>query len=465
MSGIDVRALTSRLGLALLLVWFAALVRVAAVPLNNKDTYFHLRLGHEFLTDWSPWSPGTINSVGTRDWAPTQWLSEVVMAEAERLGGLGAVAWLFGTVLVGFALTLYGVLRSRVTAGLTASLTVACMIACVYGLSARPQLLSYLFMALVAHAWLRTVDDGRARWWLVPLTWLWAMCHGMWPLAVILGFGVVGALRLERRPWREVATLATIPAASFVVAGLTPVGPKLYGAVLLVAGRGQYFTEWATPEFADPIPAIAALLVGLAVIVAVRTGPLRWAHAAVLLFASAALVYSNRTMPIAAVMAAVLTATLVGPRLREPRRPGRTEGRGVALAAVAASAVLAFITPYTSDVPDAQPDWVAGELADLPAGTRVLGDDLTSGQLVWAYRQLDVLYFGYGDLYPTAELEAKDGLFKLEPGWEDTLARLDPDLVLIMPDLPLSYALEHTLGWRVVHTSDAVAMLSPPQPA
>jgi len=460
MTQLDLRALSRRLGIAFVVVWFAALVRVAAVPLNNKDTYFHLRFGHEFLTGWSPWSPGTITTVGTKPWVPTQWLSEVVMAAAERWGGLSAVAWLFGTTLVGFALTLYVVCRTRVTAGLAASLTVGCMVACVYGLSARPQLLSYLFMAVVVHAWLRTADDGRKRWWLVPLTWLWAMCHGMWPLAIVLGVGVACALGLERRSVRVAAGFATVPLASFVAAGLTPVGPRLYGAVLVVAGRGQFFTEWAAPDFTKPIPALGAALVGLTVLLAVRGGPLRWSSAVVLGFAGAALIWSNRTVPIAAVVATVLTAELLA-RVR-PVLAGRGERGVVALGAVGASFALALAVPHTSDEPEPQPAWLATELQALPAGSRVLGDDLTDGQLVWQYPRLDILYFGYGDLYSTAELDAKDDLFKLEPGWERTVARLDPHVALMMPDLPLTYALEHTLQWRVVHRSDDVVMLVPP---
>ena len=46
----------------------------------------------------------------------------------------------------------------------------------------RPQVISYLLVAVTVGAWLRTRDDGRLRWWLVPLAWVWAMLHGMWPI-------------------------------------------------------------------------------------------------------------------------------------------------------------------------------------------------------------------------------------------------------------------------------------------
>lgn len=451
------------LGSILLVLWLVGMVQVAAVPLSNTDTYFHLRFGHELLSGWMPWNPGTISSVGTREWVPTQWLSEVVMAAAERLGGLAAVVWLFGAVLIAFTLTLFFVFRHRVGAGLAASLAIITMLACLYGLSARPQLLSYLFMAVVAHAWLRTVDDDRPRWWLVPLTWLWAMCHGMWPLAIVFGLAVTFGLGLDGRPRRTLLRLAAIPAASFAAAGLTPVGPRLYDAVLVVAGRGEFFTEWATPDFSTPVPALGAALVAAAVVVSLRRAPQSWAHVICLVFAAGALVYSNRTVPIGVTVAAVLLTQVLGDARRTPA--SRRETWSLAGAGVAAVLLLAALVPARADHPLPMPAWVGDELSQVADGSRVLSDDITGGYLVWAHPELDVLYFGYGDIYTTAELEAKAALFGLEPGWDATMARLDPAVVVIDPELPLAYALERTLGWHVTHTDEDLVYLVPPAPA
>jgi len=451
----------SVIGVALLLVWIAGLARVAAVPLTNRDTYFHLRFGREFLEHWRPWSPGEVTSAGTASWVPTQWLSEVVMATAEKLGGLAAVAWLFGAVLIGFALTLYAVCRRRVSPLAAAGLTIGAMMGCVYGLSARPQVLSYLFISVTAHAWLRTVDDGKPRWWLIPLTWVWAMCHGMWPLAVILGVGVAVAQALDGRTRRQWASYLLVPAASLVVAGLTPVGPRLYGTVLTVAGRGRFFTEWGSPDFGKLIPAIAALFVGATVLAAVRRGPLSWSHAAVLLFACAALVYSNRTLPVAVCVAAPLLATLIRGE-QVARRWDRREALAVLGATTVALVVLGVATPRTSDQPEVMPDWLATEMEQLPDGTRILGDDLIGGYLVWRYPELDTVYFGYGDIYTTAELEAKDDFFRLNPGWQETVDLLGARIALLDPSLPVTAAMQTDLGWQVVHESPDLVMLAAP---
>ena len=62
------------------------MVRVAALPLSNTDTYFHLRFGSEFLHGWSLCHPGSVSSFAT-SWLPTQWLPEVVMARTEQASG------------------------------------------------------------------------------------------------------------------------------------------------------------------------------------------------------------------------------------------------------------------------------------------------------------------------------------------------------------------------------------------
>ena len=78
----------------------------------------------------------------------------------------------------------------------------------------RPQVLSYLLIAVTTAAWLETRRDGKVRWWLVPLAWVWAMVHGMWPVGIIIGLVALVGLALDRavtrRQWLR---LAAIPRA------------------------------------------------------------------------------------------------------------------------------------------------------------------------------------------------------------------------------------------------------------
>ena len=86
------------------------------------------------------------------------------------------------------------------------------------GLSARPQVISYVLVVITVDAWLRAADDSRARWWLVPMTWVWAMCHGMWPVGIAIGGIVLIGMALDRRTtMRRWWLLACVPALSAAV--------------------------------------------------------------------------------------------------------------------------------------------------------------------------------------------------------------------------------------------------------
>src|SRR4249919_399251 len=233
--------------------WLAALVVLGTLvtlvancarTLTNTDTYFHLRFGQELLGGWSLRHPGSVSTFATRDWVPTQWLSEIVMAKTEDWFGLAEVAWLSGFLEIALFVTLYVVCRDRAEPLVAAALTATALFAMQNGLSMRPQVISYLLVAVVVGAWLRTARDGRVRWWLIPLVWLWAMLHGMWPVALVIsGVAIVG-LALDRTPLPVLARAAGATLASAVAAALTPVGPALYGAIAAVGSRRSYFVEW-----------------------------------------------------------------------------------------------------------------------------------------------------------------------------------------------------------------------------
>jgi len=458
----DESTLFRRAGIGLLVGVFLAVVVFAAHPLTNPDTFFHLRFGEEFLSGWAPWDPGTVTSIGTADWVPTQWLSQVVMAAVERAFGLAGVAWLFGTAVLGYAYVVYRACRRTVPAAVATFLVIVTLAASAQGLSARPQILSYLFVVITVDAWLRTADDGRRRWWLVPMTWLWVLCHGMWPIGVLIGLVAVGGLAVERRGRGEVLRLLAIPAASALAAAVTPVGPRVYAAVLEVGGRSKYFWEWGAPHFDEPAGATAALMVGVLVLLGLLAARVRPTHALLILLVLGALLYSYRTTPVAAAVAAPLIARLAQPHLPRAGSPTRRESMTVVAAAALASGLLAALA--AAAVPDRPelPDWVDSEMAALPTGTRVLNQDLFGGPLMWLHPDVDFLYSGYGDVYPTAALEQRKDLEELQPGWEETVTELQARIALLPDDSSLAYALQHSLHWRVVHDSDDVVMLVAP---
>lgn len=454
------------LAVLLLIMSFTFVLALVAQPLHNRDTYFHLRFGEEFLHgNWSLRDPGSVSTFATQHWLPTQWLPEVVMAKTDDWLGLAGVAWLSGLQQVLLVVTLYLMARRFAEPVVVAALLLPTLAACSVGLSARPQVLSYLFVALTVGAWLRTREDGRIRWWLIPLTWLWAMCHGMWPVGIALGFVAVLGLALDRAAdGRTLLRASLVPLGSAAAAAVTPVGPALYGAVLSVGGRAHFFSEWQSPDY-DHVPAAKSLAVCLvlALLLMLRASRRSWTHVLFLLVAGGCAVQSYRTLPIAAIILLPLAAA-AGQALLSSNasRLRRAEKAGVLGAGALALVVVGVLVPHTSDRPPFEGSWVDPTLSALPADTGVLSSWEDGSYLMWAYPQLDLLMHGYGDTFTLDELNRNDDILTLQPHWDTELRATGVTIAVLPPDDPLAYALQHQEGWHVDNRSSELEMLTAP---
>ncbi|WGY00006.1 hypothetical protein QI633_15815 [Nocardioides sp. QY071] len=440
----------------LLAVLVIALVRR---PLRAFDTYFHLRFGEEFRHDWSIAHPGQLSSASTNDWVPTQWLPQVVLSQLDDSFGTTGLVLAFAVLVVAFATATYLLLRRHAGPSVAITLTVVVVLGCLPSLSLRPQLLSYLFLVAVLAAWDRARATGRPPWALVPLGWLWATCHGMWIIGVAASALLAVLVLVERRPRRAQAlALLAVPAGMLLAALVTPVGPRLLTAVLLVNSRADYFAEWAAPELLTVRAAPVTVLAAAAVLLLVRRHDVRPYDLGLLAMGGAFALYSGRTLP----LALVTLAALVAPELA--RRGGHRPVRRPELLVALGLAVAVLAVAPTQDLVDDPADRVrpfAERLDALPPGTRVLTDWPVGGVLLWLEPRLDVPLHGYGDVYTDAELERYADLDHLEPGWDRTLAELDPGVALLPDDSPLAYALEHD-GWTVAQHTLELVLLAPP---
>ncbi len=446
------------------------LVRYVSAPISNADTFFHLRYGHEFLSGWSLQHPGHVSTFGQRDWVPTQWASQMGMALMENGFGLAGVAWLAGIVVLATTLAVFLVARQYADPLPAVVVTLLVVLATSSNLVPRPQVVSYLLILVVTHVWLRTGADLRPRWWLVPLTWVWACLHGMWPLGVLIGLVAVAGIALDHRSrLRELRPvllrLVAIPVLSLVLAGVTPVGPRLYGAVLLVGGRGKFHGEWAATDFRAHDAAAAAILIVVTLLVWIRGGKQErpgWLPVLILLLAAAWTAYAVRTVPVGAVMVVPLVAaalqTLVGSSRPAPRR----ERRVLVGVAVAVVAVLTAVVPFTAERPATVPSWLNPALDRLPDGTTVQATDLMGGYLMWRHPELNPVIDGYSDAYTTKHLEEQVDQLMLSRGWDKTLRRNEVRYALLPTRSRLAYALTTLVGWRVLHTSEDVVLLEAP---
>ncbi|NYG58044.1 hypothetical protein BJ980_000967 [Nocardioides daedukensis] len=454
------RLIRNVLPVCALLVLFGAAGRSAALRLTNDDTFFHLRFGAEFQAGWSIRDPGSVTEFGTRDWVPTQWAAQMTMAWLESWGGTAAVAWLSGLGMCTFVLVLYLACRRWATPLVATCVTAVAFIAASQGLSARPQVFSYILITVTVSAWLATSRDGRLRWWLIPLTWAWSSLHGMWTVGVVIGVVAALGIALDRREPGQLRALV-VPIASAGSVLLTPVGPGLLREIATIGSRSEYFAEWGPTHFTDLQPLVLSALLALVLLIWFRHGETSWLHGLLLLLAGAWCLYSMRTVPVAAALVAPIAAASIM-RIVPAQESARTADKRWAWAGwVVTLVVLALVTPHTLKVGPDLPSWSEDELTSLPDGAVVLNDWEWGGYLMWEHPDLDFVLSGYGDIYTTEELDRNIDLVRVNPEWDDAVESIEPDLAILRTDSPLAYALEQRDDWSVVRSEDGVTVLRP----
>ena len=454
-------------GLLVLLLTMLMLTKVATERLSNGDTWFHLRLGHEFWSGWSLNRPGALTTFATSPWVPTQWSTEMVMAKAEDWFGLPGVAWMYGALYLTFIATVHFVNRRRGGPWPATLATVLVIFASASTLSSRPQVISLILLSVTLAAWLRTEQDLRPRWWLAPMTWVWATAHGMWSAGVLLsGVFWLGLVLDGRARGRDARRLLGVPALSFVAALATPVGPRLVLSQFAVSARSSMIVEWGATSFRT-VPAIAAaMLVALLVVLWARRGCASWTAVLLLLLAGGWILFVSRTVPLGAIVLAPFLAKALHhawPSSGPLERTGRLE-RCVLWGGVAAClAGLALVVPRTAATAGGVPSQFRDRLAALPAGAPVLVEDGTGAWIEWRFPMLNPVIDGMLDAYPVDYIQRFMAYRQVAPGWQSFVRDSNADAAVLLKGSALSAAMQDRLDWQPVQRDGRWVYLEAPQ--
>ncbi len=460
-------------------------LRFSALHLGNSDTWFHLVLGDRFRDGWSLAHPGGLTRFATSDWVATQWSTEVLASQVESWFGLPGVAWLFGAMFLLLVLGTYVSCRRFGRPVAVAVVTALLVFGCAPVLSARPQIVSLVLLTVTVAAWLRTAEDGRARWWLVPMTWVWATAHGLWSAGVLLGLVCWVGLLLDRRATgRRALALLAVPLLSLAATLVTPVGPALLSSQLAVSARTSLIREWGPTDFRT-VPALAvALMIAWVVVLWARHGGVTWTRLLLLLLAGGWALLVTRTVSLAAVVVApllveALERSLAGARTPErPEQPAQPESPaesrtrpptmargervGLGVLAVAYLVALAVAAPQAADAPADVPEALAPLLVALPAGSAVLVEDGLGGWVEWRAPGVEPVIDGLLDAYPVAYIRDFFTMTAVEPGWEGFVERTGARDAVLQADSALTLALRERLHWRVVGRDGDYAYLVAP---
>jgi hypothetical protein len=444
----------------------ASTVKFGIRAVSDPDAWWHLKAGAYVLSHWrfdgpDPWVP-----FSSRPFVLTQWLPEVVAQKGYQLFGLPAVAWLRCAAMLALISALAWAARQAADAIPAIIAALAALIGTGGSLSERPQLVSFVLLAVTVGAWWKSAGDLKPRWWLAPMTFLWACSHGMWAIGVLIGLVVVAGLALDRRLDRRTGMrLLAVPALSVVAAGLTPVGPRLLLTPFEVSSNvSQFVTEWQPTDARTLFAAVTLSMIALALLPWIRgTSPRPWWQIALAATAVVLTLATFRTVPVGSILAAPLLASSLQEQRGHPASPLTRRAASAWVGLIAAAAIVAApIALAMAQRPSGWPEGLRPQLAAIPAKTVVLNDFTAGGWLLWAEPQLTPVIDLRSEIYSTAYIRDYLRTQQVRPGWQSLLNRTKPGYALLRVNAPLTVALREELGWTTVGQDADYVLLKAP---
>jgi hypothetical protein len=436
-------------------------------PVSDNDAWWHLKVGEYLLHGGAFVGPDPWNPFATRPFVLNQWLPEAVAFRGYEWFGLPAVAWLrCVAILFLFTAILW---CTRHVADTVPALIIALttLSATAGGLGERPQLVSFIMLAVWVGASWRTAEDLRPRWWLIPLTWVWACSHGLWLTGIGIGVIVVAGLWLDQRVTvRAAARLMLVPVASLAVCALTPVGPRL---LLTPFEVSQIATEFVQEWQPTPVRASLDAILTLVMIAGAVIGWIRsrektpWWKLGLAIASVVSTLAMLRTIPVGAIVAAPLAASaLQSLRHTTPQPPERRSRRLWALLVLTCAVIAVPVTAVVAQKPGGVPDRLQTTLDAAPARSVVLNDPSLSGWLLWGEPQLVSVFDLRSEIFSKDYVQAYLRTAQVRPGWQDLLAETTPSYALLRSESPLRLALQEELHWVPLQTAQGFTVLRAP---
>ena len=472
--------------LVLGLLLFICLANGSGLPLlADPDSHWHIAVGNWMLAH------GTVPTVDPfsftfagQPWIAKEWLSQLLMAVAFKLGGWGGVTVLAATALAAsFALMLRLLLRDL--RPLPAALFALAAIAMTLPhFLARPHVLAFPFMLIWMAGLVRAVEERRAPEPLLLIAMLlWANLHGGFTLGLLLGGAFAVEALLGARDVTERKALfvgwAKFGAAAFLVACITPYGPEPILVTLRIFGMGDalaFISEWKSPDFQKQ--PLAELVLLIALYAALSRG-LKLPLLRLLVVLGLLHLYLSyaRNAELLAMLAPLAIAPLLArqwPALRPDLSPGLgaslsdqaaalalPAGRAAVLVGIACCAAIALgLVRYGGIVPplSTMPSTAMAYVKQAGIGGRVLNHYNFGGYLIHA--GVPTFVDGRGELYGRDFIRRYADTIGLRGGesLEQLLERNRIDWTFMPPDQPANRLLARLPGWRQAYADEAAVI-------
>jgi hypothetical protein len=455
---------------AAVVAFFAAVVW--ARGLIDADLYWHLATARLMVETGSIPQTDPFSFTYGGPWVTHEWLGQLMIHRLLESVGELPTAIVFGAITAAAPLTLaFALHRAGVRTGVLVALVAVSAYVMVSFATVRPQVISWLLLAILVVLLLHLRAEHRYRPWLVvPLFALWANLHGLY--AVGLGVLVVHALftvggATSLAPRRVTAAGMTL--AAFAASALTPAGVEGLAYPVRYLRPDDWGTafiaEWQSPDLTDPRHWGLVLLIGATIVFGRGRAPAWVAVLALVGFAMALL--ATRNAPLAALLSFPMLALSLEDRLRPRRRPSsnpaarRAIETGVSAVLIVAIAVVVGGMQRGEDAVAASfPVDAVDELVVAQPEARLLVEYDWGGYAI--HRLYDrggrVFIDGRSDMYPRHIFEDYLALRQAQHGWEGLADAHRVEAILLPPGAPLVAATREA-GWCEAHRDERAVLL------
>jgi hypothetical protein len=457
-------------GLALAAIAIALFALAAFSPrvLGDGDTFSHLATGEWIIAHGAaPRADPFSQSMPGAPWIAHEWLSEVLMTLAFRLGGWSGVVLLTAAAAAAAAL-IVGLCAARNLRGapLIAIVGLGLGLATA-SLLARPHMLALPLAAGWSAGLMAAADRGRAPpLALAALMTAWANMHGGFIFGLLL-IGPFALQALAEAPQgarlAAVADWALFGLASLAASLVNPYGVRalLFPFRLMSVENLSRISEWRPQDFSQLGPMEIALLMilGFALTRPLVMPPIRAALLVVLV--AMALQHSRHQLLLGIVGPMLLAAPIARALGGGPVHSGRRSAARIAIATTVAAALALGAARLIAPIERA--DGAAAPISALEAvppdlrAKPVLNEYGFGGYLIWSH--VRPFIDARAELYGDAMLSLYDKLQAGDPAAiGSTLARYDIAWTIFPPDARIVAILDREPGWRRLY-ADAFAVV------
>jgi len=455
----------------------------------DPDYFWHLKTG-ETIVAQGALPAGDVFSF-TRDgqpWVLHEWLFEVLLYRVFAAGGEGAVEFLTVALAMAALGLAFGAAR-RIGASAAAAWipTVPAIVVMAGCMAPRPQMLTYLFLALylLVLFGFKYAGSTRALWVLPPLMVVWVNAHAAYAIgiAMVLLFAACEWLAWASAPVRDPEhrrRLLRLSGAAGLVLLASLANPGLferwaYPFQVLGMTVNALIQEWQSPDFHQfgPKAYLALVLLFPMAWIYARRKPDLTEAVLPLVFAAGGCI-SARHMPLAVLVLVPSIALALGSgplaalgawtrslgavRWYLARRgAGKELGRGEFVANWVLAAAIALCLPPFLRGPHPQaaavdPRGAADFIAAHGTGSRLFNSYSDGGYLIYRLApRFKVTVDGRADVYGDRFIDDYLHVYAGAADWKAKFDRLAVDLAVLPLDAPIRQLLLADAGFREVY--------------